>query len=264
MRGNLRLLSATILERAVRDLEHIADSFVFTFRCFTDEDSRKSPQQITTEVRSKLSELDGKEEKVFNQGAVQTIVGEYSCVLEDSSWQLGGSTEKATLIQQFGNAQSQRYQQCAGGSYMWTYRMDWMPGGEWGFKQMTEQLAIIPPPAMTLSIEEVQAIITTAQAQMDGKRGNAFVQHCQYWDSQFPGHYEHWRFEMGYGVGFSDAMSFFGMRSRCHLQGADKIGMVELWVLKRIRESGQGGAWVWEYEEGLRQGMRGFYECVGV
>lgn len=145
---------------------------------------------------------------------------------------------------------------------MWTYRMDWMPGGEWGFKQMTEQHALISPPALTLTIQEIQARISTAQAEMNLHKGNAFGQHCQYWDSKYPGQYEHWRFELGYGVGFSDAMTFFGMRSRNHLQGADKIGMVELWVLKRIRESGQVGNCVWEFEEGLRQGINGFYECV--
>lgn len=85
-----------------------------------------------------------------------------------------------------------------------------------------------------------------------------------YWDRSFPGQYEHWRFELGFSVGFSDAMSFFSMRSRSHLQGADKIGMLELWVLKRIRESGQVGASVWEFETGLRQGIRGFYESVGL
>jgi aryl-phospho-beta-D-glucosidase BglC (GH1 family) len=39
--------------------------------CFTDNDGRKSPQQITGEVWSKLSELDGKEGKVLDHGAVQ-------------------------------------------------------------------------------------------------------------------------------------------------------------------------------------------------
>jgi hypothetical protein len=172
---------------------------------------------------------------------------------------------KEHLVQQFGNVQSQKYQQRAGGSYMWTYRMDWMGGGEWGFKQMTEQLAVIPPPALTLSIEEVQAKICNAQTQMDLRKGNAFGQHCQYWDSHFPGQYEHWRFELGYRVGYSDAMSFFGMRSSRHLQGGDRIGMLELWVLKRLRESGAvGSPWLWEFEEGLRQGVAGFYESVGV
>ena len=44
----------------------------------------------------------------------------------------------------------------------------------------------------------------------------------------------------------------------------DKIGMLELWILKRIRESGQGGKFVWEYEQGLRQGVKDFYQLAGI
>ena len=40
--------------------------------------------------------------------------------------------------------------------------------------------------------------------------------------------------------------------------------MKELWVLKRIRESGQGGAFVWEYEQGIRQGVKDFYQLAGI
>ena len=59
-------------------------------------------------------------------------------------------------------------------------------------------------------------------------------------------------------------MHFFGMRSHRGFEGGDKIGMKELWVLKRIRESGQGGAFVWEYEQGIRQGVKDFYQLAGI
>jgi hypothetical protein len=54
------------------------------------------------------------------------------------------------------------------------------------------------------------------------------------------------------------------MRAQRGFEGGDKIGMLELWVLKRIRESGQGGKFVWEYEQGLRQGVRDFYQLAGI
>ena len=44
-----------------------------------------------------------------------------------------------------------------------------------------------------------------------------------------------------------------------------RLGMLDLWCLKRLRESGQAGAaFVWEWEQGLRQGVRDLYECAGV
>ncbi|KAF2767775.1 glycoside hydrolase [Teratosphaeria nubilosa] len=232
--------------------------------CFGADDNSKSPQQIISEVPGKFSGLDGKEGSVVDRGAAQAIVGEYSCVLGEPSWAKGGGTAKEDLVRQFGNAESSLFQARAGGSFFWTYRMDWMPGGEWGFRQMTEQGAIVPPPGLTLSAQDIQSRIRNAQGQQQQCKQNTVSSHTHYWDSNHPGQYEHWRFEQGWDVGFNDAMSFFGARSQVSLDGGDKIGMLDLWVLKRLRESGQGGKFVWEFEQGLRQGVRNFYESVGI
>ena len=90
---------------------------------FTDADKAKTPQTIIGEASNKLSGLDGKEGSVVDRGAVQVVVGEYSCVLTEDSWAKRGGTKKAELVKQFGQAQSTRYQQRSGGSYFWTYKM---------------------------------------------------------------------------------------------------------------------------------------------
>ncbi|CAK4032617.1 glycoside hydrolase family 5 [Lecanosticta acicola] len=232
--------------------------------CFTPDDARKSPQQITGEVWTKLHENELKDGRVVDQGASQAVVGEYSCVLGEECWAKGGGEPREALCRKFGSAQSQRYQQRAGGSFFWTSRMDWMPGGEWGFKQMTEQNAIVAPASLALEPGDVQGRINSASSQRDFRRGNTWGAHCQYWDTNHPGHYEHERFARGWDVGFEDAAAFFGMRSQHGQRGADKIGMLDVWTLKRLRESGQGGPFVWEYEDGFRQGIADFYGCVGV
>jgi hypothetical protein len=89
--------------------------------CFTDGD--ESPQEIISNIPQQLTELDGKEGNVSTCGAIQVIVGEYSCVFSDSSWNLKGSADRSGLVKEFGNAQSTRWQQRAGGSYFWTYKM---------------------------------------------------------------------------------------------------------------------------------------------
>ena len=231
---------------------------------FSDDDKRKTPQQITQEVHTKLSKLDGKDGSVIDHGAAQAVVGEYSCVLTEDSWGKSQGVPKDQLVREFGNAESQRFQHRAGGSFFWTYRMDWMPGGEWGFRQMTEAKAILPPASLMLPQQEVQGRLSQAQGQLQGRKQQTCGAHCQWWDSNHPGQYEHWRFEQGWDVGFNDAMAFFGMRSQKGLQGSDKIGMLDLWVLKRLKESGQGGKFVWEFEQGLRQGVRDFYACVAI
>lgn len=231
---------------------------------FSDADKQKSPQQIIYEVHSKLSELDGKDGSVFDRGAAQVIVGEYSCVLDSSTWARAHGTQKDQLVKQFGEAQSHRYQHRAGGCMFWTYRMDWMPGGEWGFRQMIEQHCLCVPACLTLLAAEVKNRLSQAQSQKAQRKNKTVAAHCNYWDTTYPGTYEHWRFEQGWELGLNDAATFFGMRGRQKLDGGDKIGMLDLWCLKRLRESGQSGTSVWEFEQGLRQGIRDFGECVGV
>ncbi|KAL2352882.1 glycoside hydrolase superfamily [Cryomyces antarcticus] len=233
---------------------------------FTDADKAKTPQQIISEVSTKLSELDGKDGSVIDHGAAQVVVGEYSCVLTEDSWTKANGADKTQLVVGFGQAQSQRYQQRAGGSYFWTYKMDWMDGGEWGFAQQTKNNAIAPPASLTLPHPDIQRRITAATEQRDARRAAALAAHTNYWDSQHPGDYEHWRYEAGWGVGFDDAAAFLGMRASGALQGpgGDRIGMLDLWVRKRVVESGQAGRWLWEFEQGVRKGVAELYELAGV
>lgn len=233
---------------------------------FSDDDKRKNPSQIIREASGKLSELDGHDGAVTDHGAVGVVIGEYSCVLTEDSWGKAAGHEKEGLVQQFGQAQSQRYQSRSGGSFFWTYRMDWMDGGEWGFKQCTKNGAITAPPNLNIPHQDIQGRISHAQSQKDGKFGQTFGAHCSYWDGQ-GGNYEHWRFEKGWHLGFNDAASFLGMRANGGLkgEGGDKIGFLDLWIRKRIVDSGQAaGGLLWEWEQGFRQGVRDFYELAGV
>jgi len=235
--------------------------------CFSDEDKRKSPQEIAqNDVPNKLRDLDAHDGSVVDKGAAQAVVGEYSCVLAEESWGKGGGQSKEDLVRAFGQAQSRRYQEKAGGSFFWTYRMNWMDGGEWGFKQCTKNGAITAPPNLGLSQEDVQGRIQNAQGQGQQKKQETYGGHRNFWDNQHPGQYEHQRFEQGWDIGFNDAMAFFGAITNGGLRGhgGDKIGMLDLWVRKRIIESGQGGKFVWEFEQGLRQGIRDFYQCAGI
>lgn len=228
---------------------------------FTDADKQKSPQQIIQEVGTKLGQLDGKEGSVIDRGAVQTIVGEYSCVLTEDSWAKSDGVPKEELVKQFGTAQSQRYQQRSGGSYFWTWKMDWMPGGEWGFKAQTDAKNILPPQQVLLAAEEKDRRLNKARSEQEARKQQAYRQHVDYWKSVDPnGTYEHEKYAYGWHVGYSDATAFL---NGCGSQG-DRIGMLELWVLKRLRESGYRGGFTWLFEQGLRKGISDFYSAVDI
>ncbi|CBX91659.1 similar to glucan 1,3-beta-glucosidase [Plenodomus lingam JN3] len=228
---------------------------------FTDGDKAKSPQQIIGEAGQRLSQLDGKEGSVHDRGAVQAIIGEYSCVMSENSWNKSGGIPKEELVKQFGHVQCMRYQQRAGGSYFWNWKMDWMPGGEWGFVAQSNAGNIVPPQLSTLSTEDKQRLLHKARHEFRDRRHEALQQHVAYWKrTDANGHYEHRNYDDGWKIGYQDALTFLEGRAT---QG-DKIGMLELWVLKRIRESGLGGDVAWLFEQGMRKGILDFYAAIGL
>ncbi|KAF2786437.1 glycoside hydrolase family 5 protein [Melanomma pulvis-pyrius CBS 109.77] len=232
---------------------------------FTDADKAKSPQQIISEVRTKLSELDGREGSVIDRGAVQAIVGEYSCVLTEDSWAKAGNTSRADLVKQLGQAQSQQWQHRAGAAYFWTWKMDWLPGGEWGFVAQTNNGAISTLPTYTIPEASIGPLLEKANHCKDERMYDAVNQHVSYWDhlrANTP--YEHWRFENGWKVGYQDAFIFFQGWGTQAVAPGGKIGNTEVWVLKRIRESGFKGNFVWEFEQGVRRGIQDFEAAVGI
>ncbi|CAL3964140.1 unnamed protein product [Diplocarpon coronariae] len=238
---------------------------------FSDEDRSQNPQQIIGRIGAELSELDGREGSLGDKGEAQIVIGEWSCVLDGQTWGRVGPDEKDGLVTQFGRIQSQKWQQRCGGSFFWTYKMDWMDGGEWGFAEQTKKQNIVPPPYLTLPAQEVRHRIQTAEAQRQQMAHGARQNHDHYWDSTAPGkQFQHQLYSDGWNVGFSDAQRFFGMRSEGALgqraagEGGDRIGCLEIWVKKRLLESGHRGEFVWEWEQGFRAGVGAFNQCVGI
>ncbi len=238
---------------------------------FADNDKSQSPNQILDRIPNELNELQGKQGNVFDNGAATVFVGEYSCVMSEPTWQKVSPDDRPALTRQFGQAQSRRWQQF-GGSSFWTFKMDWMDGGGWGFKQQTNEGAIIPPPSMTLPADEIRNRIRAAGEQHQRLQQTALREHSEYWDRTSPGaRFEHWRFGQGWDLGWNDAQFFFGARAQGGMpgggDGGDKIGCLDVWVQKRMRETGsmkEQAALGWEWEHGFRKGVADFYRTVGI
>lgn len=144
---------------------------------------------------------------------------------------------------------------------------DWMDGGEWGFAQQTKSGAIVPPPYLLLSESDIGSKLDTARSRWIDLKNTAFSQHVDYWNKTLPGgNFEHDRFNAGFDLGFSDALEFFNMRRSRQLvgPGADRIGMLDLWVRKRMIESGQEGlALVGNSSRGFDEASRTFTAPLG-
>ncbi|PBP18787.1 putative glucan 1,3-beta-glucosidase [Diplocarpon rosae] len=238
---------------------------------FSDEDRSQDPRQIIGRIGAELSELDGRGGCLGNKGEAQVVIGEWSCVLDGQTWGRVRPDEKDGLVAQFGRSQSQQWQLRSGGSYFWTYKMDWMDGGEWGFAEQTKKQNIVPPHYLALPAQEVRNRIQNAETQREQMAKSARQNHDNYWNSTAPGkQFQHQLYSEGWNIGFSDAQEFFGMRiqgalgQRAAEGGGDRIGCLEIWVKKRLWESGQRGELAWEWEQGFRAGVGGFNQCVGI
>ncbi|MCJ1238831.1 Glucan 1,3-beta-glucosidase 3 [Varicellaria rhodocarpa] len=226
----------------------------------------QSPQEIIRSVRSELNEVAPFVGSVMDNGAVDVMVGEWSCVLDGETWDKAGhGANREDLVRKFGTTQCSQWQQHTGGSCFWTTKMAWMDGGEWGFVEMTKKAAIQAPSNMFIPHHDIPGLITKTGLQRATLRAAAVKAHVEYWVSTAKGRYEHWRFEAGWDVGFSDAAMFFGMRARGGIQakaGGDMIGMMDAWVRKRLAESGMAGGFVWEFEQGFREAEEAFRGVV--
>jgi aryl-phospho-beta-D-glucosidase BglC (GH1 family) len=237
---------------------------------FDEKHKSKAPQEIIGLVGQACGPLDGKAGALADKGEAQIVIGEWSCVLDGQTWGKCRPEDKDGLVQQFGQAQSKKWQEKAGGSFFWTYKMDWMDGGEWGFAQQVKKGNITPPYSLTLPAQEVRNRTQHAQSQRQGMADGARKSHDDYWTKTSPGKkFEHHLFSEGWDTGFSDAQRFFSMRVDGALgqkagEGGDKIGCLEIWVKKRMLESGNRSDFLWEWEQGFRSGVAAFYHCVGV
>jgi Cellulase (glycosyl hydrolase family 5) len=238
---------------------------------FSASDQSQSPWQIIDRIPNELNELQGKQGNVFDNGAATVYVGEYSCVLSGSTWSKASPSDRPGLTKQFGQAQSRRWQQYGGCSF-WTFKMDWMDGGDWGFKQQTNDGAVVPPGSLTLSAEDIKNRIRAAGDQHQRLQEAALREHTQYWDRTSPGqHFEHWRYANGWELGWNDAQYFLGAKAFGVIpgggDGGDKIGCLDVWVQKRMRETGsmrEQTPFGWEWEQGFRKGIADLYRTVGI
>ena len=235
--------------------------------CFTETDKKESPNQIIQRVGGEMGDVLMGSGNVVEKGAVQVMVVEWSCVMSAETWGKVREEDRSGLVRRFGRAQSEQWRKRAGGAYFWTAKMDWMDGGEWGLFEMVKKGALVAPANLMLDFHQVKEKMERARLLKDGKKKVAVDNHVRYWDSVAPkGHSEHWRFEQGWDLGYADASVFYEMRASGAVEGAklgaDTIGVLELWILKRLRESGQRSAFVWEWEHGFRQGVSVFEHAV--
>lgn len=72
--------------------------------------------------------------------------------------------------------------------------------------------------------------------------------HCAWWDTQYPGDYEHWQFADGFIQGWDDAYIFFSL-SQGGATSVSEVGFKGAWAKRRAAEHARqkGDKGLWEY-----------------
>ncbi len=91
--------------------------------CFSQSDQEKSPGAIIVDVGRKCAAIADNCDPGDGGDATGIIIGEYSCVMSETSWAHVGIADRMALTKQFGLAQSAAYQKQTGGCYFWTLKM---------------------------------------------------------------------------------------------------------------------------------------------
>ncbi|RAL65148.1 hypothetical protein DID88_001254 [Monilinia fructigena] len=234
---------------------------------FADKHRSQGAHELIYRIPSELSELPDcspSATHISSGGESQIIIGEYSCVLDGKSWEKSPPDMKEELVREFGRSQCEKWASgCSAGSYFWTWKMEWMDGGEWGFAEQVKKGNIIAPAYMSWSVEEVRQKLSQAEEQKVGIMERMVKEHVDYWTEASPSkEFQHDLYEKGWDLGWEDAKAFYG--SRGDRGGADKIGCLEIWIKKRMLESGERGEFLWEWEQGFRWGVKTFESCVEI
>ncbi|ABN67676.2 glucan 1,3-beta-glucosidase [Scheffersomyces stipitis CBS 6054] len=219
------------------------------YRCFSKEDKDKSPMRIIEDLNNDvLTNLTD------NGKGVDIMVGEFSCVLDQQSWNKDGAQgRRDELVIQYGNRQCDLINERAGmGFYFWTYKFQSGNGGEWDLKQMVEKGAIRNP--FSVNGKRLPDRSMFEQAYNQAMQG-----HVGYWSGTDPGgRYEHERYGEGFTTAWADAEEFAKFNGSV-------LGRVEAWRIARlsehIRARGASG-YLWEWEQGFYEGLKQFHSNV--
>lgn len=223
------------------------------YRCFSDDDKNKRPMEIVNAIENAVPSTED---------TVDIMVGEFSCVLDGSSWDKHDNHQgsREDVVRQYGCRECAHFTQRTCGFYFWTYKFKYGGGGEWGFREMIEKHSLSTAYAsfenrFPSSREPTDDYY---QQAFDHRSNQAITNHSNYWQSQDPNRdWQHWRFADGFRQGWNDARAFDKFN---HSEIGRKAAWKRSRELEHIREKGAGHDIIWVWRQAFDQGISAFLE----
>ncbi|RPD60333.1 glycoside hydrolase [Lentinus tigrinus ALCF2SS1-7] len=226
------------------------------YRCFTSGDISTPAAEHARRLRDPhdhTSSMFSRVAKDLESAGGALVVGEWSAALNPGS--LHGASDERAEKHAYVQAQLQLYEEHCAGWFFWTYKKEGGIDTGWSFRDAVD--AGVFPGHFRRTIQRSP---TDSGAEMERARATASAQHASYWN-QYPGPYEHWRFDEGFATGWEDAARFAAWHPG---QFADELGFKGPWAKRRAGEhiSAKGDGNVWEYEHGFSQGCKAAYDYM--
>ena len=221
----------------------VVDTHVY--RCFTQEDHRKSGDQHAHELSSGTTHWF---RDLASKCRGNLVVGEFSAALHPNSYPPGcNDGEKDRQRRVFLRAELDMFEECCAGWFFWTYKKQ--EGWDAGWDLRNARLADIVPcfvgkrpydGPMPVPHEREGAkngalgmFIWFKQCEMQAIDGLLDADaHNNYWKDKAPYH-EPWRFETGFYQGWDDGVLFFNFKRGGSLT---ELGFKGEWTRRRLAE----------------------------
>ncbi|TVY68781.1 Glucan 1,3-beta-glucosidase, partial [Lachnellula suecica] len=171
--------------------------------CFGGKSEGLGPREI---IGKSVPELFGG----VDLRGVDVVVGEWSCVLGEKAWAKVGKEERGPLTKQFGLAESRKWYEKTGGNFFWTWKMDWMPGGGWGYRQQIKGGNLFIPPGLLLSPEERSARLASVETKKEARYKDAGIRFREKHEGILKGKVNVLGYTQGWKDGWEDSAVFFG------------------------------------------------------
>lgn len=203
-----------------------------TYRCFSDEDKSKSARQLTDELHETVN---------FAKDKADYVVGEFSCVLDGSTWDKT-KEPRDECVASYGQKQTQVFQDNASwGWFFWTYKFEHGDGGEWGFVPMVNRGCIPKRPRTDPHID-------------DNRVKDIVAEHVNYWKDKGGDKFEHWRYEDGIKNAIDDIKAFNAFE---HSRVGRRHFMKNVRRHQYTKDKGDS-EYMWEWEQGYDKGLDEF------
>ncbi|KIJ59987.1 glycoside hydrolase family 5 protein [Hydnomerulius pinastri MD-312] len=226
------------------------------YRCFTSADNSTSAAQHSaslTDPNAPTPQTFARVAGNLEDAGGSLVVGEWSGALNPGSLQ--GPIDERQERKRYIEAQLDLLERYCSGWFFWTYKKE-QPGDQgWSFRDAVEA-GVFPGFVGMRSTKSLRADDSDRTARKLVSQSSAIGQHTSYW-TQYPGNYEHWRFEKGYSQGWEDAYRFLLNKDTSHAV-VPELGFKGSWKKKRAHEHGTEDGFsgnLWEYEHGFEQAV---------